>query len=187
MVSDDFKYYPFGAEPKDDDWKKLEIPKDQFTFRHFLKALLNTNPENLASKEINKMALAKTLIEEATLYYQTRFKNNQLVYDKFAEFSDFMRMIQGIYEQELDNIVKADFIRIRKNMIWPPRIERDRFWHALCMQCFSYSENIQAKTKEETLDIKHSPDCPFVKELSRTRDKEQLILDFIHFIEPVTK
>jgi len=185
-VSDDFKYYPFRAEPKDEDWEKFDIPKDRFTFRHFLKALLNTSAENPASKEINKMALAKMLIEEATLYYQIRFKNNQLVYDKFTEFLNFMKMLQGIYEQELDNLVKADFIRLRKNMAWPPRIERDEYWHSLCMQCFSYSYQIQAKTKEDALEIKHSKDCPFVKEFERVEDKQRIIEDFIHFIEPIT-
>ena len=187
VVSDNFKYYPFGAEPRDDDWERFDIPKDRFTFRHFLKALLHTSAENPASKEINKMALAKTLMEEGISYYQTRFRNNQLVYDKFAEFSDFMKMLQGIYEQDLDNLVKADFIRLRKNMIWPPRIERNKFWHGLCMQCYSYSDKVQAITKKEALEIKHSTDCPFVKEILTTKDKEQLIMDFIHFIEPKTK
>jgi hypothetical protein len=132
------------------------------------------------------MAIAKEIIESAILYYQTRFKNNELVWQKFNEFSDFIKMLQDVYEQELNDLVKSDFIRLRKNMAYPPRIERNEFWHSLCMQCFSYSYNVQAKTKEEALEIKHSVDCPFVKEYE-TNDKEQLIFDFIHFIEPKTK
>ena len=130
------------------------------------------------------MRIAKEILEQAILYYQTRFSNNQLVYDKFAEFSSFIQMLQGVYEQELDNLVKADFIRLRKGMAYPPRIERDNYWHSVCMQCFSYSYQIQAKTKEDALEIKHSHDCPFVTEFERVKDKQRIIEDFIHFIEP---
>jgi hypothetical protein len=189
VVSDDFKYQTFG-EIKDNDWERFDIPKDRFTFRHFLNSLLDTDAENPASKEIYKMGIAKMLIEKSITYYQTRFRNNQLVYDKFAEFSDFMKMLQEIYDQEVNNLVKADFIRLRKNMPRPPRIEPNEFWHALCMQCFSYSFHVQAKSKDESREsIKHTKDCPFEKEFTTAHEKQKddLILDFIHFVEPKTK
>jgi len=168
------------------EFGKFDIPKDQYSFKNFLDSLLATNKENPTSKEIEKMAMAKEIIESAILYYQTRFSNHELVWQKFAEFRDFLTMLQDVYEQELHNLVKADFIRIRKNMIYPPRIQRDEYWHSLCMQCFSYSYQIQAKTKEDALEIKHSKDCPFVKEFERVEDKQRIIEDFIHFIEPIT-
>ena len=96
-------------------------------------------------------------------------------------------MLQGVYEQELHNLVKADFIRLRKNMAYPPIIERNQYWHSLCMQCFSYSTKVNATTKEETLEINHSTDCPYLKEFERVEDKERIIEAFIHFIEPKTK
>jgi len=173
----------FDAIPSS-EFDRLDIPKDRFTFEKFLNSLLRTSRENPTSKEIEKMRIAKEILEQAILYYQTRFSNNQLVYDKFAEFSSFIQMLQGVYEQELDNLVKADFIRLRKGMAYPPRIERDNYWHSVCMQCFSYSYQIQAKTKEDALEIKHSHDCPFVTEFERVKDKQRIIEDFIHFIEP---
>lgn len=151
---------------------------------------MDTDAENPASKEIYKMGIAKMLIEKSITYYQTRFRNNHLVYDKFAEFSDFMKMLQEIYDQEVNNLVKADFIRLRKNMPRPPRIEPNEFWHALCMQCFSYSFHVQAKSKNESREsIKHTKDCPFEKEFTTAHEKQKddLILDFIHFVEPKTK
>ena len=96
-------------------------------------------------------------------------------------------MLQGVYEQEIHNLVKADFIRLRKNMAYPPIIERNQYWHSLCMQCFSYSTKVNATTKEETLEINHSTDCPYLKEFERVEDKERIIEVFIHFIEPKTK
>jgi len=186
VVSNDFKYLPFISKPTPSEFEKFDIPKDQYSFKNFLDSLLATNKENPTSKEIEKMAMAKEIIESAILYYQTRFSNHELVWQKFAEFRDFLTMLQDVYEQELHNLVKADFIRIRKNMIYPPRIQRDEYWHSLCMQCFSYSYQIQAKTKEDALEIKHSKDCPFVKEFERVEDKQRIIDDFIHFIEPIT-
>ena len=186
VLSSDFKYFPFIAKPTTSEFEKFDIPKDQYSFKNFLESLLATNKESPTSKEIQKMALAKEIIEASILYYQTRFKNNELVWQKFNEFSDFIKMLQGVYEQELNDLVKADFIRLRKNMVHPPRIERDEHWHSLCMQCFSYSYWSQAKTKEELIDIEHSPDCPFIKEYERVEDKQRVIEDFIHFIEPVT-
>ncbi len=132
------------------------------------------------------MELAKQMIEASIFYYQTRFKNHELVWQKFAEFRDFLTMLQDVYEQELHNLVKADFIRLRKNMAYPPRIERNKYWHSLCMQCFSYSTRVDAKTKEEALSITHSKDCPYLKEFERVEDKQRIIEDFIHFIEPLT-
>lgn len=187
VLSSDFKYFPFIAKPTPSEFEKFDIPKTQYNFKQFLQSLLQTDSTNPTSQEIQKMSLAKEIIEASILYYQTRFKNNELVWNKFNEFSDFIKMLQDVYEQELNDLVKADFIRLRKNMAYPPRIEQNEFWHSLCMQCFSYSYNVQAKTKEESLEIKHSVDCPFVKEYETTNDKEQLIFDFIHFIEPKTK
>ncbi len=187
VVSIDFKYFPFISKPTSSEFEKYNIPKDQYSFKNFLDSLLATNRENPTSKEIEKMALAKDIIESAILYYQTRFQNNQLVWQKFNEFTDFIKMLQGVYEQELKDIVKADFVRIRKNMVFPPRIERNQYWHSLCMQCFSYSTKVNATTKEETLEINHSKDCPYLKEFERVEDKQRVIEDFIHFIEPKTK
>jgi len=185
VLSNNWKYLPFISKPTPSEFEKFDIPKDQYSFKNFLDSLLATNKENPTSKEIEKMAIAKEIIESAILYYQTRFQNNELVWKKFNEFSDFIKMLQGVYEQELNDIVKADFIRLRKNMAYPPRIERNQYWHSLCMQCFSYSYNVQAKTKEEALEIKHSTDCPYLKEFERVEDKERIIEDFIHFIEPI--
>jgi hypothetical protein len=187
VVSNDFKYFSFISKPTSSEFEKYNIPKDQYSFKNFLDSLLATNKENPTSKEIEKMAIAKEIIESAILYYQTRFKNNELVWNKFNEFSDFIKMLQGVYEQELDNIVKSDFVRIRKNMVFPPRIERNQYWHSLCMQCFSYSTKVNATTKEETLEINHSKDCPYLKEFERVEDKQIVIEDFIHFIEPKTE
>ena len=55
------------------------------------------------------------------------------------------------------------------------------------MQCFSYSTKVNATTKEEALEINHSKDCPYLKEIERVEDKQIVIEDFIHFIEPKTK
>ena len=187
VVSNDFKYFTFISKPTSSEFEKYNIPKDQYSFKNFLDSLLATNRENPTSKEIEKMAIAKEIIESAILYYQTRFKNNELVWNKFNEFSDFIKMLQDVYEQELNDLVKSDFIRLRKNMAYPPRIERNEFWHSLCMQCFSYSSKVNATTKEEALEINHSKDCPYLKEIERVEDKQIVIEDFIHFIEPKTK
>jgi len=186
VISNHDKYFPFISKPTPSEFEYFDIPKDQYNFSQFLNSLLATNSENPTSQEIEKMSMAKDILEASILYYQTRFKNHQLVYDKFAEFSDFIKMLQDVYEQELHNIVKADFVRLRKNMIYPPRIERNKYWHALCMQCFSYSYHSLAKTKEEALEITHSIDCPYLKEFERVEDKQRIIEDFIHFIEPIT-
>jgi len=185
VITNDFKYLPFISKPTPSEFEHFDIPKDQYNFKNFLDSLLATNKENPTSKEIEKMALAKEIIESSILYYQTRFQNNELVWQKFNEFSDFIKMLQGVYEQELNNIVKADFIRLRKNMAYPPRIERNEYWHSLCMQCFSYSTRVDAKIKEEALEINHSKDCPYLKEFERNKDKQRIIEDFIHFIEPI--
>jgi len=187
VVSNDFKYFPFISKPTSSEFEKYNIPKDQYSFKNFLDSLLSTDSTNPTSKEIEKMALAKEIIESAILYYQTRFSNNELVWQKFNEFSDFTKMLQGVYEQELKDLVKADFIRLIKNMAHPPRIERNEYWHSLCMQCFSYSTKVNATTKEEALEINHSKDCPYLKEIERVEDKQIVIEDFIHFIEPKTK
>ena len=187
VVSNDFKYFTFISKPTSSEFEKYNIPKDQYSFKNFLDSLLSTDSTNPTSKEIEKMALAKEIIESAILYYQTRFSNNELVWQKFNEFSDFTKMLQGVYEQELKDLVKADFIRLRKNMAHPPRIERNEYWHSLCMQCFSYSTKVNATTKEEALEINHSKDCPYLKEIERVEDKQIVIEDFIHFIEPKTK
>ena len=186
VLSSDFKYFPFIAKPTPSEFEKFDIPKDQYSFKNFLDSLLATNKENPTSKEIQKMALAKEIIEASISYYQTRFSNHELVLQKFAEFRDFLTMLQDVYEQELHNLVKADFIRLRKNMAYPPRIERNKYWHALCMQCFSMSDNYWAETKQEVLPINHSKDCPYLKEYERVEDKQRIIDDFIHFIEPIT-
>jgi len=136
------------------------------------------------------MRIAKEIIEQAILYYQTRFSNNELVYEKFNEFTNFIQMLQDVYEQELDNIVKADFVRIRKGLIFPPLIQQDAIWHSYCNLCFTQSTNNKAKTKKqaikEALSIKHSANCQFVKEYERINDKNGLIINCIHFIEPLT-
>jgi len=186
VLTNYFKYFPFLAKLTPSEFENFDIPKDQFTFEKFLQSLLQTDSTNPTSKEIEKMALAKQMIEASILYYQTRFSNHELVWQKFAEFRDFLTMLQDVYEQELHNLVKADFIRLRKNMAYPPRIERNKYWHSLCMQCFSYSTRVDAKTKEEALSITHSKDCPYEKEFERVEDKQRIIEDFIHFIEPIT-
>ena len=187
IVSNDFKYIPFISKPTPSEFEKFNISKDQYNFSQFLSSLLQTDSTNPTSKEIEKMAIAKEIVESAIGYYQTRFQNHHLVYAKFAEFRDFLSMLQGVYEQELHNLVKADFIRLRKNMAYPPIIERNQYWHSLCMQCFSYSIKVNATTKEEALEINHSTDCPYLKEFERVEDKERIIEAFIHFIEPKAK
>ncbi len=186
VVSDKWKYSLFG-EMKDSDFDTIGIPKDRFTFRHFINALLKTNATNPASKEIDRMAIAKTLIDEGVSYYQMRFTNNQLVYDKMTEYGKFLEMLQEIYEQDLTNLVKADFIRLRKGMPVPPHIEPNEYYHAVCIQCYSYSLN-QAKNEQDAVHgIEHSKDCPFVKEFARS-DKSRktcLIRDFIKFTSPI--
>ena len=190
VVSNDFKYLPFFDAVPSSEFDRLDIPKDRFTFEKFLSSLLKTSRDNPTSKEIEKMRIAKEILEQAILYYQTRFQNNQLVYDKFAEFTGFIQMLQGVYEQELDNIVKADFVRIRKGLIFPPYISQDAYWHSYCNVCYSYSTNNKAYTKKDAIKesktIKHSTDCPFVKEYERVKDKNGLIINCIHFIEPLT-
>lgn len=191
-IESDFKYFPFISKPIPSEFERLDIPKDQYNFSQFLASLLSTNKENPTSQEIEKMAIAKEIIESAIGYYQTRFQNHHLVYTQFAEFRDFISMLQGVYEQELNNIVKADFVRIRKGLIFPPVVQQDEHWHSYCNLCFSYSLNVHAKTKEEAIEeakdlIKHSDDCQFVKEYERVKDKQGLIINCIHFIEPKTK
>lgn len=191
VVSNDFKYLPFFNATPSSEFDRLDIPKDRFTFEKFLNSLLRTSRENPTSKEIEKMRIAKEILEQAILYYQTRFSNNQLVYDKFAEFTGFIQMLQSVYEQELDNIVKADFVRIRKGLIFPPYISQDEYWHSYCNVCYSYSTNNKAKTKDdainEAIGIKHSDYCPFLKEFVRVEDQYDLIINCIHFIEPLTE
>ena len=191
VISNDFKYLPFFDAIPSSEFDRLDIPKDRFTFEKFLRSLLATSADNPTSKEIEKMRIAKMILEEAILYYQTRFKNNELVYEKFAEFSGFIQMLQGVYEQELDNIVKADFVRIRKGLIFPPYIQQDAIWHSYCNVCYSYSTNNKAYTKDdainEAIEIKHSDDCPFLKEYVRVENQYALIINCIHFIEPLTE
>ena len=180
---DDFKYQAFG-EIQDNDWDRLDIPKDRFTFRHFIKALLKTSENNPASKETYRMFLAKTLIEESILYYQTRFKNNHFVHEKISEYKDFLSLLQGVYEQELNSLVKADFVRMRKGMIRPPTITQDKFYHSYCSQCYEMSKAVNATRKSQVLDIEHMKDCPFNEDYNNASDKTQVISDYIHIIYP---
>lgn len=186
VVSNEWKYSLFGAVEPSKLEQDFDIPHDQFTFQDFLHSLLKTNSTNPASQEIERMNIAKMLINEGLLYYMIRFKTNHLVYQKITEYKEFLEMIQGLYEQEIVNIVKSDFIRLRKGMPVPPHIEPDQFYHAVCIQCYSYSLN-QANNEQDTIPaISHTKDCPFVLEYEKADHfkKGILIADFIKFIAP---
>ncbi len=183
IVSDDFKYYPFLAEPKSEEYDRYDIPKDRYSFRQFLKALLKTDSRSPASKQLNKMSVAKMLIEESIIYYQTRFPEtaNELIFNKMKEFLDFIKMLQSIYDLELENLRVADFMRMRGGSFYPPQLTRDKFWHGYCDYCRHYDLG-QAKSEEAVPKlIKHDENCNFKTQFDKatkmndTRQIEYLI------------
>jgi len=163
IVTDDFKYYPFLVQPQSDDYDRFDIPKDRYSFRQFLKALLKTNSKNPASEELNKMSFAKMLIEESIIYYQIRFPQtaNELIFNKMKEFLDFIKMLQSIYDLELENLRVADFMRMRRGSFYPPDIRRDKFWHGYCDYCRNYDRGEAKSEKEVPKLIEHDEKCNF--------------------------
>ena len=127
------------------------------------------------------------LIEEAIIYYQIRFpqKGNELIFNKMKEFLDFIKMLQSIYNLELENLRVADFMRIRGGSFYPPQLTRDKFWHGYCDYCRNYDLG-KAKSEEQVPKlIEHDENCNFktqfdeATKMNDTRRIEYLIDLFI--------
>jgi len=160
-------------------------------FDDFLNFLLKTDRGNLVSQEINKMKIAKMMIQKGTLYFQIRYNLNQIINEKIVEINSVLEMIQEFVDQELFNIEISEFLRMRRGLSAPPIVQQEKdFYHALCIQCYRYSLNLSKSEKEAIENIQHDDNCSYKKQYERATKnnheayKESLILQYIKIIPP---
>jgi len=160
-------------------------------FEDFLTFLLKTERGNTISQEINKMRIAKIMIQKGTQYYQTRYQLNQIINEKIAEINSVLGMIQEFVDQELYNIEVSDFLRMRRGLTAPPIVQQENdLYHALCIQCYRYSLGLTKSEKEAIKDLQHDNNCSYKKQFktaTKNNDeayKKSLILQYIKTIPP---
>jgi len=160
-------------------------------FEDFLNFLLETERGNMISQEINKMRIAKMMIQKGTQYYQIRYRLNQIINEKIVEINSVLSMIQEFVDQELSNIEISDFLRMRRGLTAPPIVQQGKdLYHALCIQCYRYSLGLSKSEKEAIKDLQHDDNCSYKKQFERATKnndeayKESLILQYIKVIPP---
>jgi len=160
-------------------------------FDDFLNLLLKTERGNTVSQEINKMRIAKMMIQKGTQYYQTRYRLNQIIFEKIVEINSVLEMIQEFVDQELSNIEISDFLRMRRGLTEPPIIQQEKeLYHALCIQCHRYSLGLSKSEKEAIKDLQHDDNCSYKKQFetaTKSNDenyKKSLNLQYIKIIPP---
>ena len=158
-------------------------------FDDFLNSLLATERTNPSSKELNKMEIAKTMIQKGFQYYQTRYDLNPLIYNEIEKIRSLLEMIDSLVKQELENIKKADFNRTRKGLTSPPEIIRDNYYHALCMECFSYNSGVGHNKDDTILNIRHEPNCSYNRRIKKANRFEikKINEQFIKITLPLAK
>ena len=160
-------------------------------FEDFLNFLLETERGNMISLEINKMKIAKMMIQKGTQYYQTRYQLNQIINEKIVEINSVLEMIQEFVDQELYNIEISDFLRMRRGLTAPPIIRQENdSYCALCIQCYRYSLGLSKSEKEAIKDLQHDVNCSYKKQFERAIEvndenyKKSLNLQYLKIIPP---
>jgi len=158
-------------------------------FETFLKELIKTERSYPASQEINKMKIAKMMIQKGYSFYQTRFELNPIINDEIQKIWSLLEMIQSLIDQELRNLKQADIIRMRKGQIHPPIIKRDEFYHARCAECWAFDLNISSSAEDAVFNITHDDACGyFLQAKDADHYKLQALNEqFIQIFLPKTK
>ena len=132
-------------------------------FDDFLNSLLATEMTNPISEELNKMKIAKDMIQKGFTYFKKRYQLQPLIYDEMEKMEKLLIMLEDFVEQELKNIKKADFVRLRKGLQEPPTIIPTETYHALCIQCYNYNSTVGHNEQDAIYGIEHQPHCSYLK------------------------
>jgi len=158
-------------------------------FETFLNELIKTERSYPASQEINKMNIAKMMIQKGFSFYQTRFELNPIINDEIQKIWSLLEMVQSLVDQELRNLKQADIIRMRKGQIHPPIIKRDEFYHARCVECWAYDLNISHSAEDVVFNITHNDGCGYLLQAKDADHFKHQVLNeqFIQIFLPKTK
>ena len=155
-------------------------------FQIFLTELIRTNRVSPILQEQPKMKIARMMIQQGFVFFQTRYQPNQLIIDEMSKISSIMNMLDDIVDQELRNIELEDVLRMRLGQYYPPIIRRDQYYHARCLACYSYDLGVSNSEEEAITNIAHNEGCIYAKQ-SKDAEKnrlEELRTDFIQVFSP---
>ncbi len=169
-----------------------EFKDSLFTFKRFddfLNSLLRTKMTNPISEELNKMKIAKDMIQKGFRYFKVRYQLQPLIYDEMEKMEKLLIMLEDFVEQELENIKNADFVRLRKGLQEPPTITPTETYHALCIQCYNYNSKIGHNEQDAIQGIEHQPHCSYLKYAEKADhfQLEKINEQFIKIIPPRNK
>ena len=167
------------------DFKDACYPDNKI--EDILKHLVRYDFGQLPAQQINKQAIARHMVEYGMTYFQSRYKQNQLINDEIEKIKQILASFD--YQARAD-VEKAELIKMyetRKRSSAPPFIQRDEFYHARCVHCYNYSLGT-SKTKEEAIKIlTHNPHCTYLKYIKRIHDVNSVNDQFIQIFAPIKK
>jgi len=158
-------------------------------FETFLNELIKTERNFPTSQEINKMKIAKMMVQKGFSFYQTRYEMNEMITEQIEKYRSLLEMIDSLIEQEISNLKQADIIRMRKGLIHPPFIKRDEFYHARCTECWAYDLGISHNAEDVISNITHNDGCGYpIQAKDADHYKLQYLNEqFIQVFSPKTK
>ena len=107
----------------------------------------------------NKLSITHEMLHLAFKFYEARFEKTKFLKSKMQELDTLIYELNKFSNEKQERAQNIRMYETRGRWKFPPEIELDEFWHAVCMICWHYSSG---KTKPEAIKkIEHHKFCQF--------------------------
>ena len=188
VVDTDWKISLFKSPTPEEAEKLWNLNNKLFGFEEFLDALLASD-DRIA--ETQKMRLAHLMITKAISYYSWRFEINPLISQEIERFNNVLRLLEESIQSQIYRDDAMKMYLMRKKQPQPPYINRDEFYHALCIHCYNWSGGAYKSEKEAITNLKHDKHCSYNENFERWKNIpdqiERMNYNYLRIFPPVQK
>lgn len=181
VVDKDWKITLFQSPTPDEAQKLWNIHNKLFGLEEFLDALLETNARNTVSDETYKIKIAHTMIKKSVGYYSTRYAIYPLISQEIERFNSVIQLLEQSVSAQTEREDAIKMYQMRKTQRQPPHIERDAYYHALCMHCYYFSMGVSRTEEEAIQNLTHDEYCTYHQRFEMWKTDPDYIKNILNY------